>query len=289
MRGGGHGAHGVGALRMGFGDFTELQNETGTGLRRPALVLLLRESNGPAFNAPGAGNDAEWGVGVLQRGAVFDVQFEVGCSVPLLLGGVAQAVDLDAAGAQGVLKRDAVAVGSAPVGLDGVIAGERRGTKEAAAKASPFLVGPVHDAKGAGRAAVVAGGERLQGFERDDYAEAAVQPTGARGGVEVAAKDDRPLARPGEGGPVIAGGVAVVFHGGKLLELLLEPVAGQLPGGRPGEALCAVFVGGELAQLFEVLQDGLHIDHAYRGRDRGRSGWREADPDRFCTGIEAVN
>ena len=51
--------------------------------------------------------------------------------------------------------RRSIAIGADAVGRDSVCAGECRGAEEAAAEARAFLVGPVDEANGDGRLAVV--------------------------------------------------------------------------------------------------------------------------------------
>ena len=87
--------------------------------------------------------------------ALFDVEFEIGGGVFALYGGFGKAVDFDAAVAQGVFEANAVAIGAAAVGVDRVSAGEGGGAEQTAAEARAFFIGPVDEADGDGRAAVV--------------------------------------------------------------------------------------------------------------------------------------
>ena len=129
-------------------------------------------------------------------------------------------VDVDVAGGEGGFHGDAVAVGAGAVGGDGVRAGEGGGAEERAAEARAFLVGPVDQADGEGRAAVVVAGDGGEDFERGDDAERAVEPTAVGDGVEVAAEDEGFGRGSGKGDPVVAGGVAMRCSTGRPASLV---------------------------------------------------------------------
>ena len=91
--------------------------------RGAGVGLLSTEGDGVALDALGPENDPEGELQFFEDRALFNVEFEVGAAF-FVDGGVADAVDVEAALAKGVLEGLAVAVGPFAVGGDGVRSGE---------------------------------------------------------------------------------------------------------------------------------------------------------------------
>ncbi len=108
-----------------------------------------------ALDSLGAENYAQGQAQAFEDWSLLYMQLQVGRGVSPLHGRIPDAVDVDVALAQSIFEANTIAVRSAAIGLDGVGPGKCRGTEKAAAKASPLLVGPVHQANGDRRFAVV--------------------------------------------------------------------------------------------------------------------------------------
>ena len=226
------------------------------------MGLLPVEGDRVALDALGAQDGGQRQTEPLQDGPLLDVEFEVSGDVLALRGRVADAVDVDVAGAQRGFQRDAVAVGAGAVCGNGVGAGEGGGAEEGAAKARAFLVGPVDQAEGEGRPAVVILGGSGQNFKRGDDAECAVEPAAVGDRVQMATQDEGFGRRAGQGDPGVAGGVQVAGDAGaarEAAELPGEPVASALPGGRKGEPLGSVGVGGKRGEFAKVGENAVWI------------------------------
>src|SRR6185437_14473487 len=137
--------------------------------------FLAVEGDGVALNAFGAEDCGEREAETLEDRTLLDVKLEIGGDVLALARGVAYAVDVDVALGESGFEANAVAIGAYAVGGDRMRAGEGGGAEEGAAEARAFLVRPVDDAEGEGRAAVVLASEGSEGFQRGDDAERAVE------------------------------------------------------------------------------------------------------------------
>ncbi len=96
------------------------------------------------------------------------------------------------------------------------------------------------------------------------HVEAAVEPAAVRHRVDVAADQQRALGRAGEREPLVSR-LVDLLHRPRAGDLLAQPAARRLPGVRPGDALGAVLVAGQLAELLQ-LGDGA------RGVERHAAG-----------------
>jgi hypothetical protein len=143
-----------------------------------------------ALDAEGAEDDAERQVERLEHGSLLDVQLEVGGGVLELPARLDRAVEVDAVLAQCVRQRDPVAVGQPPqLVLVGHRAGRRRRAEQRAAEARALLVGPVDQAHGQRRLALLR--DPPQHLDTGDDVEAAVEPAAVRHRVDVAADQER--------------------------------------------------------------------------------------------------
>ena len=208
------------------------------------MGLLAVEGDGVALDTLGAEDGGEREAEAFEDGALLDVEFEVGCDVVAFARGVADLGYIYVVGGECGFEGGAVAVGAGAVGGDGVGAGEGGGAEEAAAEARAFLVGPVDDADGEGRAAVGVAGDRGEDFERGDDAERAVEPAAVGDGVEMAAEDEGLWRCAGEGDPHVASGVEMAGYR-EASQFRGVPVTGLLPRWGEGDALGTVGVGGE--------------------------------------------
>ena len=186
------------------------------------------------------------------------MQFEIGSSIFTFGGGFGETIDFDAAAAKRVFELDAVAIGAGAISGNRMRASERGGAEETAAEARAFFIRPIDDANGDGRFAREFFDEAPEDFKGSDDVEGAVEPAAVRNAIEMAAEEERFFAGAGEGDPVVAGGVVVVFDG-KGGEFLGEPFAGFKPSVGPGDALGPVFVGGERAEFFEFGDGALWV------------------------------
>jgi hypothetical protein len=180
------------------------------------------EGDCPALHAFCALHNGERFAEALENGALFDVKFEIGGKVLSLNGGVANAVNRDAAGRECSFESCSLAVGASAVGVDGLGSGEGGGAEETAAEASALFVSPIDELNGAGRPAVVLACEMFEDLKPGEDAEAAVEPSAVGNGIQMTAEHERAFGRTGESDPVVPGGVIVMFDR-KAGELLLEP------------------------------------------------------------------
>ena len=181
-------------------------------------------------------------------------------------------------------QRDAVGVAPlAQLVLVGHRAGGGAGAEQRAAEARALLVGPVDEPHGDRRLALL--GQPSQHLDAAHDVEAAVEPAAVRHGVDVAADEQRALGGAAQREPLVAGLVDLLLdrHGG---ELPAQPLARPLPRLRPGDALGAVLVSGQLLELAQLLDgagrlerharsliaddgDRLDLDLELRQRERG--------------------
>ena len=221
---------------------------------------LAVEVDGVAFDAVGAEDGAEREVEVEEDGALLDVEFLIGGGIGEFDAAGFDVVEVDAFGAEGVGEGDAVFVFEGGGFGEVEVAGAGGGTEEAFAEAGAFFVCPIDESDGDGWAIGVGGGEMAEDGEGGEGAEAAVEPAAVGDGVDVAADDEGAFGLAGEGGPEVAGLVAVGFDAGDGVDFLLEPGAGGAPDGGEGYTLGAVFVPCERAEFFEFGDGGGGIE-----------------------------
>ena len=187
---------------------------------------------------------------VEQHRPLLDVQFEIGGGILEFLAALLHALEIHADLLQRVRQSDAVLVLQAArlVHVEVARAGGR--AEQALAEARAFFVGPIHQADGDGRLALVLGVDAAENFHPGQHVEAAVEPAAVGHRIHVAADQQRTLGFAAQGRPEIAGGIGVDFDGQRR-ELLPQPGARLDPLPREGDALRAVFVGGEAAQFLE--------------------------------------
>jgi len=212
--------------------------------------FLAVESDVVALDAFGAEDDPEGESEMLEDRPLLDVEFEVSGGIVLFTGGFGETVDFDFAAAEGFFEPNAIAVGARAVGRDRMRAGKGGGTEKATAETRAFFVGPIDETNGDGRTTVEFGREATENFETGEDVEAAVEPAAVGHRVEVTAEKETFFGGAGQRGPVVSGRVVVMLDR-KLGEFFGEPFAGTEPRVGPGDALGAVFVGGEGAEFFE--------------------------------------
>src|SRR5215211_3408592 len=142
-----------------------------------------------------------------------------------------------------VWQGDAVAVFEAAhvVGLERACGRAR--AEEATPKASPLLVGPVHETQSHG---TLLGGEGPHHFEGPNYVQGTVEPASVRDGVYVSADEDGTLRVTGCRGPDVAGLVGLYLgYAFNLLQFAPEPRTGFVPLPCPRYAAGAVRTTGE--------------------------------------------
>jgi hypothetical protein len=168
-----------------------------------------------------------------------------------LPAGLEGAVEVDAVVAQGVLPADPVRVRARPQ-LVLVVHRPRggAGAEERAAEAGALLVGPAHQPDRDGWRPVP--GDAPQHLHARHDVERAVEPAAVGDGVDVAADDESALGVAPEREPLVA----------RRVRLLLDPERGELAGEPllrtrprfgPRDALGAVLVARELAELAQLL------------------------------------
>ena len=253
-----------------------------------------------ALDAERPQHDAERQVQGLEHGALLDVQLEVGGRVFELRPRLDGPVEVDAVLRQCVRQRHAVCV--SPL-AQFVLVGHRpcrsAGAEQRATEARALLVRPVDEPHGDGGLAFL--GQSPNDFDAAHHVEAAVEPAAVRHRVDVAADQQRSLGGAPQREPLVARLVDLLFqrHCGKLPA---QPFARPLPRLRPGHALRAVFVPGELLELAQLIDcagglqhhrasliadygDRLDLDRQLRQRERahlddrvGRIGLAEPAP-----------
>ena len=212
------------------------------------MRLLAMESNCVALYALGAEHHAQRQPHAFEDRSLLNMQLQVGRGVGPLHARIPDPLHVDMALAQSIFQADAVAVCSAAIGLYGVGPGKCGGTEEAAAEARALLVGPIHQANGDRRFAVVVLCQAAQHLETGEDPEAAVQPSAVGDGVQMAAEDEGAIGFAAQRRPGVSRGIQVVLHR-QLGQLALKPGARLEPGFAPGDALRPVIVRGERAKL----------------------------------------
>src|SRR5580704_1936729 len=101
-----------------------------------------------SLNAFGPEHSAERQGPALEHRALLDMQFDVSGGVLSLTRGLGEAIDFDAATAQGVFHTNAIAISAHAIRSNRGSACERRRTQQAAAKARPFFIRPIDQANG---------------------------------------------------------------------------------------------------------------------------------------------
>ena len=128
--------------------------------------------------------------------------------------------------------------------------------EQAAPEARAFFVRPIDQPDGDGRRAFA--GDTAQHFHPGEHVQAAVEPAAVGHGIHVPADQQFALGFAAQGRPGVARFVG--FHlDGKLRQLFRQPVARGLPGIGKGDALRAVVVAGEPAQVFQFVNRALGL------------------------------
>ena len=241
-----------------LGDLADLELELrragervapGVHRRRAGVRGLAAEGDLVALDAEGAEDDAEREVERLEHRALLDVQLEVGGGVLEMLASSCL-VEVDAVLGEHVGERVPVGVlARAQLVLVGHRPGGGARAERRAAEARAFLVGPVDEANGRCRLALL--GEAPHDLDTGDDVERAVQPAAVRHRVDVPADQHRLLGATRQRPPLVAGLVDLRLE----RNLLVQPVLRAHPGVGPGDALGAVLVAGQLLQLAK-LGDG---------------------------------
>src|SRR6202041_2329732 len=136
-------------VRMFTRDGSNLQCEFGRGGERvpahshwggPGMCLLAVERDRMALDSLGSKHHPKRELHGLEDRPLFDMQLQVGAGLGVFLSRIADPVDVDLALPERVLQADSIAVCPAPVGLNGMCPGKRRGTEQAAAEPRALLV-----------------------------------------------------------------------------------------------------------------------------------------------------
>src|SRR5580692_10227919 len=175
------------------------------------MRFLTVESNGVAFHSFCSEHRRQRQAHAFEDRTLLDVQLDVGGGVFLLAGGFAETIDLNAAASERVFKTNAVAFGAHAVSGDAGGTSKGRRAEKAAAEARAFLVGPIHQADRDRRAAVEFLRNTPNDFEARKNVERTIEPAAVRNGIKVAADQQGFFGLAGEGDPVVAGDVVVMF------------------------------------------------------------------------------
>jgi len=122
--------------------------------------------------------------------------------------------------------------------------------EEASPEASALLVRPVDEPDGQRRCSFL--GDAAENLDAGDEVERAVEPPAVRDGVDVPADQKRPIRGARKREPLVPGLVGL-FLDPEGLGLSGEPFARPDPRVGPRDALGALFVAGELAELVELV------------------------------------
>ena len=117
------------------------------------------------------------------------MQLKIGYCVLAFKRGIADRVDRNTALLERIFKARAAGVRANAILLDGLRACECRRSKQAAAKASAFFIGPVDQAHGHGRLAVILLRDPAHNSVGGEDAEAAIEPATVGDGVKMAAEN----------------------------------------------------------------------------------------------------
>lgn len=225
------------------------------GVRRLAL-----KSDGVALDTVGSEDGAEGQIQVKQNGALLDVEFEVGGGVVEFAVAIFDTIEIDSVFGEGGGKFDAVLIFERAgfVEIEAPGAGGR--SKEAPAKTRSFFVGPINEANGDRGMAGVLGGDAAESFQSSEEIQSPIKPAAVGNGIDMTADEEGFFGLSGQGRPEVAGGVLVNLDG-ELTELVTKPMTGATPRRGEGNALSAVFVGGESAQFLEFGDGPLWVKH----------------------------
>ncbi len=240
-------------------DLAQLEGELRRPRERVAALIHRRRAGVRGLASPGdpvaldperPEHRAERQPERLEHRPLLDVQLQIGGSALELRARFERPVELDPVLAQRVRKRHPVAVAQlAQLVLVGHRSRRRRGAEERAPEAGALLVGPVDEPDRDGRRPLA--GDPAQHLDRGDEVQAAVEPAAVRDRVDVASEQQRPIRVAAQRPPAVAGLVHLGLER-QALELRCEPLLGPGPRRRPGDALGAVLVAGELAQLAQL-------------------------------------
>src|SRR5918993_93809 len=215
------------------------------------MGLLARKANGVTLDAEGAEHHPERQVHPLQDGTLLDVQLEVGDGVLEMSPRLVDPVEFHAIFLKGVWQGDAVTVFEVAHVIGSQRACARARAEEAAPKAGPLLVGPVHETQSYW---TLLGSEGAHDFEGADHVQGAVEPASVRDGVYVAAEDDGLLRVTRSRGPDVAGLVGLYLgYAIYLLELAPEPLAGLLPLRGPRDTTGAIGASCEFGEFLKLI------------------------------------
>ena len=215
---------------------------------------LAAEGDRVALDAERAEHDAERQVERLEHRALLDVQLEVG-------GGVLELAAAPRSRGRGRRRARASASGSATPSRSASCRSSSWSGIEPAAALEPNRLRPKRAPSSSAQSTsrTVTGGSPSSAMRRStstpgEHVQAAVEPAAVRHRVHVPADQERALGRAARACPQVAGRVDLDLDRQRR-ELPAQPVARRGPGVRQGDALGAVLVAGELAQLAQ-LGDG---------------------------------
>ena len=249
-----------------LGDLADVERELRRrGQRVAALVhrsragvgRLAPEGDLVAFDPEGAEDDAERDVHRLEHGPLLDVELQVGGGVLELGARVQRRIELDALAREHVGERIAVGVAArAELVLVFHRSCGRARAEQAAAEPGSLLVCPVDEANGDRRPAFL--GYAAQDLDPRDDVEGSVEPASVGNGVDVAADEERLLGGSCQREPLVSGLVGLLGDA-EWLELPGEPFARPHPRVRPGDALGALLVARELAELVQLFDGAARL------------------------------
>jgi hypothetical protein len=223
------------------------------------MCFLAIEGDRVALYSLGAEHYAQGQAQAFEDRSLLYMQLQVGRGVSTLDAGFSDAIDVDMALPQSIFEADSIPVRSAAIGLYGVGPGKCRRTEKAAAKASPLLVGPVHQANGDRLFAVVVLGQATEHLEAGEDSQAAIEPTAIGNGVEMTPEDESTIRVAAKRGPGVPRGIEVVLHR-QLCQFALKPGARFEPGFTPGDALRSVIVRRERAKLVQIRNGSVWVE-----------------------------
>ncbi len=217
------------------------------------MCRLARPRDPRALDAEGAEDDAEREVERLEHRPLLDVELEIRGSASSCDARLERTIEVDVERPDRIGQRDAVAVDElAELVLVGHRAAGGGRAEQRPAEAGALLVRPVDEPHGDRRRPIV--GDAAQHLCAREDVEAAVEPAAVRHGVHVAADQDGALGVASERVPVVSRSVPLDLER-QIGERVGEPRAAPRPGLRPGDALCAVLVPGQRAELVEPGHD----------------------------------
>ncbi len=137
---------------------------------------LAFEGNRPALDATGAENGGKRKSEIKKNRALLDVEFEIGCGVFSLCSRIENFLEVDAAVFQGGGQRDVIAVCEGAGFFQVEVAGKGRGAEQAFPEARAFLIRPIDESDGDGRAAGVFRGDASHDLYSGHEVQAAIEP-----------------------------------------------------------------------------------------------------------------